>query len=90
MKALRHAVCCLVVIILTGCASSNVTEYQPYQGKIDRPDRIIVYDFAATPSALPIEVAIAGQDLASSTKRCTARAGRKLGAEIAEESFCIS
>ena len=63
MKALSCAVCCLVVIILAGCASSNVTAYQPYQGKIARPDRIIVYDFAATPSELPSEVAIAGQGM---------------------------
>src|SRR5512134_343142 len=86
MKAVRHAAYWLFVIVLAGCASSNVTEYQPYRGKIDRPDRIIVYDFAATPSDLPPEVAIAGQGLASAPQTATQLAlGRKLGAEIAKD-----
>jgi Domain of unknown function (DUF4410) len=75
-----------VFAVLAGCASSNVTEHQPYQGKIDRPDRIIVHDFAATPSDLPPEVAIAGQGLASSSLTATQLAlGRRLGAETAED-----
>ena len=86
MKAVRHAAYWLVVIVLAGCASSNVTEYQPYQGKIHRPDRIIVYDFAATPSDLPTEAAIAGQDLATPPQTAEQVAlGRRLGAEIAED-----
>jgi hypothetical protein len=86
MKAVRNAASWLFLIVLAGCASSNVTEYQPYQGKIDRPDRIIVYDFATTPSDLPTEVAIAGQDLASPPQTAAQLAlGRKLGAEIAED-----
>lgn len=86
MKALSRAVCCLVVIIVAGCASSKVTEYQPYQGAIDRPDRIIVYDFATTPSDLPRGVAIVGQDLASQPQTPEQLAlGRRLGTEIAED-----
>jgi hypothetical protein len=64
MKVLGRASNWLLILVLCGCASSNITAYQPYQGKIDRPDRIIVYDFAATPSELPPEVAIAGQGAA--------------------------
>ena len=87
MKALSRAAPWLfAVVVLAGCASSNVTAYQPYQGKIDRPDRIIVYDFAVTPSDLPAEVAIAGQGLASAPQTAAQLAtGRKLGAEIAKD-----
>ena len=74
------------VFVLAGCASSNVTAYQPYQGKIARPDRIIVYDFVATPSELPPEVAIAGQGATPPPLTAAQLAtGRKLGAEIAKD-----
>jgi Domain of unknown function (DUF4410) len=86
MKAVSRATHWLFVLVLVGCASSNVTQYQPYGGKIERPDRIIVYDFAATPSDLPPEVAIAGQGLASAPQTATQLAlGRTLGAEIAKD-----
>ena len=74
------------VFVLAGCASSNVTAYQPHEGKIARPDRIIVYDFAATPSDLPDEVAIAGQGATPPPLTAAQLAtGRKLGAEIAKD-----
>ena len=87
MKALSHSASWLfVVVVLAGCASSNVTAYQPYQGKIDRPDRIIVYDFAGTPSELPPEVAIASQGAAPLPLTAAQLAtGRKLGAEMAKD-----
>jgi hypothetical protein len=80
------AVCVLAGLVLAACASSKVTEHQPYQGKIARPDRIIVYDFAATASELPPELAVAG--LGAASPRATPAqlaAGRKLGAEIAKD-----
>ncbi len=75
----------VLIAVLTGCASSEVTNYQPYQGKIPRPDRIIVYDVATAPSELPAEVAIAGQGAAPLPLTAEQRAaGRTLGAEIAK------
>jgi hypothetical protein len=50
----------VLLALLAGCASSSVMNYRPYEGAIPRPDRIIVYDFAATAAELPPEVAIAG------------------------------
>jgi hypothetical protein len=87
MKAVsRIAPWLFAVIVLAGCASSKVTAYQPYEGKIARPDRIIVYDFAVTPSDLPAEVAVAGEGLPSAPQTATQLAtGRKLGAEIAKD-----
>jgi hypothetical protein len=74
----------LAVVFLTGCASSTVTGYQPMQGRIDRPDRIIVYDFAPTAAELPPEVAIAGQGAISPPATpVQLAAGRTLGVETA-------
>jgi hypothetical protein len=75
-----------MIAVLTGCASSEVTNYQPTQGKIPRPDRIIVYDVATSPTELPAEVAIAGQGAAPLPLTAEQRAvGRSLGAEIAKD-----
>ena len=46
--------CLLSLALLAGCASTEVTNHQPYQGpKLPRPAQIIVYDFAATPEDIP-------------------------------------
>ena len=40
----------LAVVVVAGCASTEVTERQRYEGaKLARPDRIIVHDFTAQP-----------------------------------------
>jgi hypothetical protein len=86
MRIFDRAAYCLLIVVLAGCASSDVTAYQPYRGKIDRPDRIIVYDFAATPSELAPEVAIAGQGaVAPPLTAAQLATGRKLGSEIAKD-----
>ena len=86
MNILSTAGSWLLIVILAGCASSSVTAYQPYQGKIARPDRIIVYDVAATPAELRSEVAIAGQGAAPLPLTAAQLAtGRRLGSEIAKD-----
>ena len=87
MSVLHRATTWLfALVLLTGCASSEVTGYRPHEGSIPRPDRIIVYDFAATPSDLPAEVAIAGQGLAPAPQTSAQLAlGRELGAEVAKD-----
>jgi hypothetical protein len=86
MNVFRRAVPCLFAfVLLTGCASSKLTGYQPYQGELAKPDRIIVYDFAATAAELPPEVAIAGQGAVSPPATPAQLAvGRRLGAETAK------
>jgi hypothetical protein len=50
----RRMVWLFVLLVLGACASSEVSGYQPMQGKIKRPDRIIVYDFVRErPNSLP-------------------------------------
>jgi len=78
----------LALILVAGCASTQVTARQPYAGeKIPRPDRIIVHDFAATPTDIPAGSLAAGHYAEQST-RLTAEeieVGRKLGAQVAKE-----
>lgn len=84
MRALCRATSWLILVALAGCASSRVTSYQAYEGRIARPDRIIVHDVAATPGELRPNVAIAGEGAASPPLGPEQRAlARKLGAEIA-------
>jgi hypothetical protein len=89
MKPLSLAAICLfALVVLAGCASSTVTARQPYTGtKIARPDRILVYDFAASPADVPAESAIAGQYVPHRTPQTAEemRTGRALGAEVAKE-----
>lgn len=86
MRALIRAACLwLAVIVVAGCASSEVTSYRPPQGRIERPDRILVYDFAATADELPADVAIAGRG--AYVPRATASqlaVGRELGKRTAQ------
>lgn len=78
----------LVVIVLAGCASTKVTEREVLvRGKVARPDRILVYDFAATPADVPEDSALAGSYAPHSSPQSPQQlqAGRKLGREIARE-----
>jgi hypothetical protein len=78
----------LVLLFLVGCASSTVTARHEYRGeKIARPDHIIIYDFAATSSDVPVESAIAGQYSEHATPQTQQHieAGRQVGATIAQQ-----
>ena len=59
MKPLyRAASWSFVLVLVAGCASTEVTERQAYEGpQLARPDRIIVHDYAATPADVPPESA---------------------------------
>lgn len=86
---MRASLCLFALVILAGCASTKVTERQSDIGaeKLPRPDRIIVYDFAATPADVPADSTIAGQYAQHSTPQTAEQieTGRKLGAQIAKE-----
>jgi hypothetical protein len=84
----RAAPWLFVLLVVAGCASTKVTERQAYTGeKLARPDRIIVYDFAATPNEVPAESTLAAASPAATTPQ-TAKdieEGRKLGTEVARQ-----
>jgi hypothetical protein len=90
MKALSHFAPSLVALALAaGCASTTSTARPTQLGKekIARPDRIIVYDFAATPADLPSWSAAASKYAGTGTTQTAEQleTGRKLGAEIARQ-----
>lgn len=87
MKAFcRFPTCLFALIFLAGCASSKVADYKPYQEKLVKPERIVVYNFAASPADLPAGITLAGPGFGSSQLTAEQLAvGRKLGAAIASD-----
>ena len=84
----RLAACAFALAVVAGCASTTVTNRQMYEGgKIARPDRIIVHDFAATAADIPAGSAVAGQYAQPSTPPTAAEVevGHKVGAEVAKD-----
>ena len=83
----RAASCMFALLLLAGCASTRVSDRETYAGaKLPRPDRILVYDFAATPDEVPAQSTAAAA--AAGTTPQTAEdiaEGRKLGAAVAKE-----
>src|SRR5262245_47823283 len=76
----------LVLTLSGGCAQTTVTEQQTYQGpRLARPDRIIVYDFAASAADLPpgYTLAVSAPNLVQT--QAERNTGQQLGAEIAKE-----
>ena len=83
----RTAPWLLALVLLAGCASTKVTSHQPYAGAaLERPDRIIIEDFGATPrdvstdSALTVKAAAATPQTAEDV-----RIGQELGAAVAKQ-----
>lgn len=80
--------CFFTVVMINGCASTTVTSSQTHIGDetLDRPTRIIVYDFAATPEDVTAYSEVAGRyndrDLLQTDEEI--ERGRALGAEVAE------
>lgn len=89
MKFRSGIVSCLFVLMaIAGCASTQVSNRQQLvTGQLPRPNRIWVYDFAATPGDVPANSALAGQYAAPSTPQTAEQIalGRQLGAEIATQ-----
>ena len=75
----------VALFLLAGCAQTSVTQQQSYEGpRLARPDRIIVYDFAASASDLPAGYAVAVAAPPASQTTDDVSLGRKLGAEVAK------
>ena len=84
----RIVLCLFALVVAAGCASTEVTSRQEYQGgKIPRPAHIWVYDFAATPTEVPSESALAGKPIEHPTPQTAEQIamGRQVGAEIATQ-----
>ena len=88
MKLLKSAAACfLALVLVAGCASTEVSNRERYEGPpLARPDHIIIYDFTANPADGPATSVFAAQlaDAPPLTPE-EAELSRKLGAEVAKE-----
>jgi len=86
MKYRRYLVPHLLALItLAGCASTKVaTRQQLVSGPLPRPAQIWVYDFAATPTDVPADSALAGQYVVSTAPPTAEQiaTGRQVGADL--------
>lgn len=78
------------LFLLGGCASTKVSDQHSNMGayeKLPRPNRILVYDFAATPADVPADSTLARHFTFDSTPQTTEQiaGGRELGAQIATQ-----
>jgi Domain of unknown function (DUF4410) len=84
----RIGLCVLAVAVAAGCASTETSDRQRlvYE-KLPRPAHIWVYDFAATPTEVPSNSALAGQPTEHATPQTAEQIelGRKLGEAIAAD-----
>ncbi len=87
MKSHGITAYCFALVALVGCASTEVTGRQTYQqDRLARPDRILVYDFAATSADLPPWSAPARRHAATTTTPSDElEKGRELGTKIANK-----
>ncbi len=83
----RRAAYLVGLFLLAGCASSEVTSQDRYEGELAKPARIVVYDFAATPQDVPANSALAGLYAERETPQSEEEIalGRELGALVGEK-----
>jgi hypothetical protein len=89
VSSLRIASSVLALSLAAACTTTTVTDRQmadPNE-KVARPDRILVYDIAATAADLHADSALVGKHAERSTPPTAEEiaVGRKLGAVVAEE-----
>ncbi len=82
------AVCIIYLLVIAGCASTEVVERKQFVNeKLPRPSKIVIYDFVADPAEVPKDSALAahagGKTPAPTPEKIAL--GRKLGANIAAE-----
>lgn len=78
----------LALAALAGCASTQVSNRQKYEGEqLPRPQRILVYDFGFSPDQIPPESELAGEVEASSNPPTAdeLEVARELGVEVAKK-----
>ena len=88
MRSSRIAVCMLALLVVGGCASTQVTQQTPMSNPgLARPNRIWVFNFVADPADMPADSSIKGAVAASSTPptQDQIEEGRRLGALIAQD-----
>jgi hypothetical protein len=88
----RFAPSLIALVLVAGCASTNVTQQTPISNAgLPRPNQIWVYNFVANPADMPPNSSIGGQVSAPSTPPTADEIdeGRQLGALIASNLWQI-
>ena len=84
----RFVLCLLALVVVAGCASTNVTQQTPMSNPgLAKPNQIWVYNFIANPADMPADSSIASSVSAPSKPptRDQIEQGRKFGALIAQD-----
>jgi hypothetical protein len=80
--------CLPLILWVAGCASTKTTEHQVFVGeRLPRPSHIWVYDFAATPAAVPPDSTLARKFTVEAMPQTAEQIalGQRLGVEIAAD-----
>src|SRR5579863_8103837 len=88
MKTCIRIVIGVLALIISGCASTQVTQQTPMVNQgMARPNTIWVYNFIANPADMPADSSIAGEVSAPSTPLTSDQIdqGRQYGAIIATQ-----
>ena len=88
MKTLgRAAPWLFALVLLAGCASTEVTSRDAYDGeRLARPDRIIVEDFGASPGDVSADSTLAARAAAATPQTAEdVEVGHRLGAAVARQ-----
>jgi hypothetical protein len=77
----------IAIVVAGGCASTKVSDREILvTEKVPRPDRILIYDFAATPDDVPADSSLAAAAGASTPQTPEQiETGRRIGAAIAAQ-----
>ncbi len=73
----------LAVFILIGCAPTQVKTVNEYSGKLARPDRIFVYDFAASPDDVDTSKGVISELQGLVTKEPRSKEEKAVGRHVA-------
>jgi hypothetical protein len=76
-----------LMVVVTGCATTTVTQRETYQGeRLPRPERIVVYDFAASAADIPPGSQAQPYSMPSTPPTSDELAlGRQVGTQVAQE-----
>jgi hypothetical protein len=87
MKPTSGLAVIVAAALAAGCAKTTVVQRQEYRGaKLPHPQRIVVYDFAATQADIPAWAGSAGRYAGTEAPQSADQisAGRKLGDQVAK------
>ena len=80
----KPALTVCLIALFTGCASTNVTVDNQYQGFIQQPNRVIIYDFAVSPDEVELDSGISEDIQELMHKEPRTEQERAIGRQVAD------